>query len=81
VGRTVNLSRSDSIGDNRWMPVIPAKRSVNRTSRVVFAGVGGSRQARAARFIVATILLLDLPPRFVGIVLGDLAGNLGGFLS
>jgi hypothetical protein len=57
VGRTVNLSRSDSIGDNRWIPVIPAKRSVNRTSRVVFAGVGGSRQARAARFIVATILL------------------------
>jgi len=58
VGRTVNLSRSDSIGDNRWIPVIPAKRSVNRTSRVVFAGVGGSRQARAAQFIVATILLL-----------------------
>ncbi len=29
----------------------------------------------------ATSPLLNLPPRFVGIVLGDLAGNLGGFLS
>ena len=33
-----------------WIPVIPAKRSVNRTSRVVFAGAGGSTQAPAARF-------------------------------
>jgi hypothetical protein len=39
-----------------WIPVIPAKCGVNRTSRVVFAGAGGSTQARAARFTVATIL-------------------------
>ena len=48
--------------------VIPVKRSASRNP-----SPGLAWQPTSA--------LLDLPPRFVGIVLGDLAGKLGGFLT
>jgi hypothetical protein len=38
-------------------------------------------ESRARSGLAQTSPLLDLPPRFVGIVLGHLADNLGGFLS
>jgi hypothetical protein len=54
--------------------------SLARATAFWFGGIHALRQERRPGWL-GNHPLLDFPPRFVGIVLGDLAGNLGGFLS